>query len=365
MRVVVVGLPRDALRVLEAAGEVTPSGPLAQELGRIAPGHDAAVVLVGGPEHVEAVEVLSGLGLPVVAAVPSGDLQLARSVVRAGARDVVFSDSPEELLQAVRSARPAAVATSSSFGPGAVVAVISPQGGVGRSTVALNLALILGERRSVIAVDLVPYFGILHVLCDLEPASTLADVLGRRGGREAAARALVPYENIRLLAAPQSPEGFRAEPQDVDELLDVLSRMGDCVVVDSERLLLPYVLPVVERAAVVLCLTRMTVPSLRNLRAYMQWFLRQHVPAQKVMVVGVMDRGGISPRQVEEIVGVEVAHVLPYDPVAVAAENQGVPVVLGAPRSRLSRSLYALAEAVEERIAAPQEPLAAAEAGRR
>jgi len=354
MRVLAVGVPNELSAALGALGDVVRVRPeeLSAEAGR--GGYDAAVVYVEGPGDAEVASRASSAGVPVVGVLPSGDPGLVRLLVRSGVRDVLFAPTADQVVEAVRAASAAPIARSSR-GEGGIVAVIGSQGGVGRSTVALNLSLLLSERGSVVLVDLVPFFGVLHVLADLEPAVTVADVLGGRGGRGVeVASALVPYEGIRILASPPSPDGFRPDPGEVDDLLGVLAGVADFVVVDVERALLPYTAAVLERAHLVLCLARLTVPGLRNVKAYLQSFLHQHVPVQKVVVVGVAVPGGVDARSADEVAGIEVAHVLPWDATSFRAENAGVPVVVGAPGSKLGRSLVRLADLVSERLRAPE-----------
>lgn len=354
MRVLAV-VPPDARIDMESGGgiefiQVTPDAAAVEVRSGT---YDAVVVYARGPGDADAASALLSSSVPAIVVLEAPDPLLMRALFRSGARDVLIAPSTEELSSAIRSIP--APAPQKSGSTGGIVAVISAQGGVGRSTVALNLSLLLAESGSTILVDMVPFYGILHILADLEPSVTLADILGAPvSGREAVASALIPYEGIRLLAAPPSPDGFRPEPAAVDDLLGTLLAMADYVVVDTERLLLPYTLTVLERAHLVLCLVRMTVPSLRNLKAYLQSFVHQHLPVQKVLIVGVAGHGAVSSRQAEEIVGVELAHILPLDPVAVSAENAGVPVVLGAPRSRLARSLVQLSGVVTGRLAVPE-----------
>ena len=315
-------------------------------------GYDAVLARVSGEEE-ERIEELGRFGVPVIAVLDAPDSAAVRRLVRLGVRDVLFGPSDDEIGEALRAATAAPVGARAASGW--IIAVIGSQGGVGRSTVAFNLSLLLGERGTTVLVDLVPFYGILHVLADIEPSVTLRDVLGPSLTRDAVAQALIPYEGIRLLASPPSPEGLRLDAGAVDDLLGVLSGMADYVVVDTERLLLPEVTGVLDRAHLVLCLTRLTIPGLRNLKAYLQSFVHQHVPMQKVLVVGVAGPGAVGARQAEEIMGIEVVHILPRDPVAERSESVGVPVVFGAPRSRLGRSLAQLADLVLERLAAQGE----------
>ena len=365
MRVLTVGLDLGTLKPLaEVTGELVPASPASVRDEVQRGGWDAAVVRATSQEALDAAQLASRSGVPVLCVDPPQDPRALRDLVRAGVADVLWQPTVHELAQALQAlVERRGTEQKTQLRRGSVIAVTGAQGGTGRSTVTLNLALLLSESGDTIAVDMVPWHGVLHILADLDAPATVADVLATRPTRESVLRAAERYEGIRVLAGAPSPDSFRADAQAVEELVAAVAASADYAVLDLGTVTSPHLLPALEQASLVVCLTRMTVPGLRNLKAYLQHLVHQHVPVQKVLAVGVMDRGWTSPRTAEEIAGLEIPLTLPFDSAAAAAENQGVPVVLGAPRSRLSRALGALRDEVLSRLEAPQREVSSAAVG--
>ena len=108
--------------------------------------------------------------------------------MKAGARDVVAGDDLASISSAIERAHQLHVALRGPAGAvryGKVVTVFSPKGGVGKTTMAVNLALALTEKgaRKVCLVDLDLAFGDVAITMQLFP--TPLDRAGRRvGGRD-------------------------------------------------------------------------------------------------------------------------------------------------------------------------------------
>jgi pilus assembly protein CpaE len=116
---------------------------------------------------------------------------------------------------------------------------------------------------------------------------------------------------------------------------------------------------VLMEADLVLMITGLTVPDLRNLKRLWPTLQEWHLGKNKVkMVVNRYDRGnGLQLRDMEQIVHQPVFHTLPSDYFSLMeALNQGTPLCTNAPRSKLWRGLVQLAERI--RGDSPMEVLA-------
>jgi pilus assembly protein CpaE len=126
------------------------------------------------------------------------------------------------------------------------------------------------------------------------------------------------------------------------------------VVVDLDHSFRPEQFEVLRQADVILLVLRLDFISLRNARRTLEYIERLGISRDRLRLV--VNRYGqpkeVPAAKVEEVLGMKVFHYVPDDPKAVnRANNNGVPVVLEAPRAAVSRSVTKLAHGVNGRPA--------------
>jgi pilus assembly protein CpaE len=223
------------------------------------------------------------------------------------------------------------------------VAVHSPKGGVGTSTIATNVALAAAQRKpdQVVIVDLDLQFGNVATHLNLTPRQSLVDVV-----RDEAA--LVEPELLRtfaarhdsglhVLAAPVGPENAAlVTAEHVDKVLDTLLRSYDQVVIDTGSWVDERTLEAFDHADTVLFVVNPEIAALKAVAALVEYLSESGTVAAKTSFVlnNTFGREILKPRDVESALGTKVATELPYDPfLYLKAVNEGVPIVQGAPRS--------------------------------
>jgi pilus assembly protein CpaE len=302
-----------------------------------------------------------------------------RSAMRAGAREFLVKPfSSEELVTAVRQAyergrelleivagRSGAPSANAGQNAGAtparrsgqVVSLFAPKGGVGRTTLAVNLAVAaaaLGQR--VALVDASLQFGDVGVLLNLDPRSrSVVEVVRELGEEdaEAAEKMLVEHRSgVHVLLAPPSPE--LAETVGSEQLAGIVASLRaafDLVVVDAPVSLTDTTLALLDGSDVILCLLTLEITSIKNARHFLNLAERLGYPPTKVqLLLNRADAGyGIRLAELESSLGRKVSHTVVSDGrTVVSALNKGEPFAMAERRSRVGRDVARLARALVE-----------------
>jgi pilus assembly protein CpaE len=281
--------------------------------------------------------------------------------MRAGVRDVISPEATDAQLQAVvqaaseHSARRAvrqvvAEHPVDQVDESKVIVVVSPKGGVGKSTIASNLAVGLAKAApmGVVLVDLDLQFGDIATHLDLSPSHSLTDAFASSGGVDSMLLKTfltVHPSNFYVLCGSESPAASdRIGAKQVRELLSQLALQFRFVVVDTGAGLDEHTLAALEEANEVVVVSSMDVASVRNVRKEIEVLAQLNLlPASRHFVLNFADRqSGMSVRDVEAVVGLPVNVVVPRASQVYLSANRGVPVMLdkkGGPAAKSMRQL--------------------------
>jgi pilus assembly protein CpaE len=317
-----------------------------------------------------------------------GEADYLRRSMLAGAREFLVKPfSSDELTASIRqvytrereklsrmSAMPvmagggAAGAASSSDDDGGhdgqVVAIFSPKGGVGRTTVAVNLAVAAATElgRQVVLMDGSFQFGDVGVLLNLNPKNkSIADLVPEleAGDPELSLDTFVINHSagIKVLLAPPSPEMAELiTPAGVKRVLEALRRQNDLVIVDCTSWFNETTLSILDSADVVLTMLSLEITSIKNMRLFLEVADQLGYESDKVkLVLNRADSSlGIRVADVESSIGRKVDHTIVSDGRSVVyALNRGVPFFLSNREAQVSQDILRLAQSVAgERVAA-------------
>jgi pilus assembly protein CpaE len=233
-----------------------------------------------------------------------------------------------------------------------IVAVYSPKGGVGTTTVATNVAIaaVANRPEKVVLVDFALQFGGVATLLDLDPKQTIADAI-RDESPLSEPELLRTYaarhdSGLHVLAAPAAPELATSISKDhVRQVLSTLLDGYDMVVIDAGSTLDERVLTIFEVAEAVLLTVTPEIGALKAMHALLEYLGEAGTIALKSSFVlnNLFAREILKVRDVETFLGSKMAVELPYDPfLYLKAVNEGVPIVTGAPRSAPAERLVKL-----------------------
>ena len=240
--------------------------------------------------------------------------------------------------------------------PGSIVAIFSPKGGVGRTTVAVNLAVAAATElgKKVVIMDGSFQFGDVGVLLNLNPKSkSIADLIPEleAGELESIDTFLINHTaGIRVLLAPPSPETAEMiTASGVKKVLERLRADHDLVVVDCTSYFNDTTLAILDAADVILTMLSLEITSIKNMRLFLE--VAEQLGYEKGKVRLVLNRAnsalGIRVADVEHSIGRKVDETVVSDGRSVVyALNRGVPFFLSNREAQVSQDILRLARSV-------------------
>jgi MinD-like ATPase involved in chromosome partitioning or flagellar assembly len=237
--------------------------------------------------------------------------------------------------------------TDEESAPGQVVTVFGAKGGCGKTAVAVNLGIALAMQgvRRVCIVDLDLAFGDVAISVQLDPLRTILDALPMAGhlDESGAASLLTRYQpGIEMLLAPVAPgDAEKIPPRLVGELLAVLRRMYDFVVIDTPPQFSEHVLTAMDVSSHLVLLTTPDVTALKSLRVTLEQLDMLSYPRQirSVVINRADSKVGISSDQVRKVVRSNIAAHIPSSRAVPISVNKGVPIVMASPSHPVSQSV--------------------------
>lgn len=304
------------------------------------------------------------------------DGELALNAMRSGIRDLLPPSADMDQVRALveraslaAAGRRRGLAPSTAERPtaegGRVIAVMSPKGGVGKTTVATNVAIGLGQiaPMSVVVVDLDLQFGDVASGLLLEPDFTITDAVVGAASQDA--MVLKTYlsmhpGNIYVLCAPRNPIDMdKISGEHISHLLRQLRAEFQYVVVDTAPGLGEHVLATLEQATDAVWVCGMDVPSIRGLRTGFQILSELDLlPDNRHVVLNMADRRtGLTVQDVEATIGAPVDVVLPKSRAVPFSTNKGVPLLQDGSRDSAAKGLRQLVERFKPNWEGPRKKL--------
>lgn len=312
-----------------------------------------------------------------------GDQNYMRRAMLAGARD--FLTKPpmgDELISAIRRAGemarversktasskglPVAVGGAISMTPahmgltrGKVITVYSPKGGVGTTTIAVNLSLALhNDDTRVVIVDANLQYGDVAVFFNEQGRNTIAELAQRSSDLdiEIVENVLMKHAatGVHILAAPSRPEqADKVTAEQFLNIVDFLRQLYAYIVIDTSSYLGDVAVAAIDSSDVVVLLTNQDIPAIKNARLFLDLLQTLGIPRERVLfAMNKFDkRISITAEKVGENLKQEVAAILPLDErVVIPAVNRGVPFMVDGKAQPIGRAILALAEKVRAHV---------------
>jgi pilus assembly protein CpaE len=297
-----------------------------------------------------------------------GEQDYLRRAMLAGAREFLIKPiSAEELYNSIRHVHRLQltqrrfVATpvdtggggGEGSGKGQLIAVFSPKGGVGCTSIAANLAVALrqvsgGKRVALVDGNLI--FGDVGVVMNLVSNKTIADLADRIGelDRDLLSDVMTTHASqVKVLLAPPNPQtGELVTADHLRAILEMLRKEFDYVVVDTQSSFQDRALAALDTADRIIVLMTLEMTCIKNIKLYLEVADLLEYPKDKTLLVlnKADNRMGIRVENVEENIQHKVAMQIANAPQEFALSiNQGVPLVIEKRNHPASQDVFRLA----------------------
>lgn len=305
--------------------------------------------------------------LTLVAVTEAEHLDYLRQAMFAGARGFVTlpldRDELVDVLQQAYQSKPdrpvpptpqAAVPNGKPPRTGHVVVVYSPKGGVGKTTVATNLAIALRQQteHNVAVVDTDPQFGHVGLALNAQSSYSILDLATNTDTLDSDfVDGMMPRHasgvNV-LLAPPEIERPDAIPPGQMAEILLRLRGVFDWVVVDTWTTLTDCTVEILDTADMVLLIVTPDLTVLRDAQRFIQIAKSLRLDDKRFKVVVTRaNNGHVDHDTIEESLAREIFAAIPDDEPAVThCLNRGVPLIMSQRRNPVSRAIAELARQV-------------------
>jgi pilus assembly protein CpaE len=314
------------------------------------------------------------------------DLQQALTAVQGGVADELFLVSatadPKILMQAMRAGvkefftqplNPVEIKEAlerfkerqsqgrpfQEIKSGSIISVFGSKGGVGTTTVSVNLAVSLSQeepKKSVALLDMNTLFGEIPLFLEMAPKFHWGEITKNIDRLDNAflKNVLTQHKSgVQVLPSPAYLNGHvRPTPDIMNRLLGLMKQMFDYIIIDAGQSTDDTSIKVLEVSDMLMLITILSLPCLANTNKLLRSLTDMgYVPKDKIKVVlnRYIKRGEISLGDAEAGIGKELFWVVPNDyDTSMSAINSGKPLLNIAPGAAITKSFIEMAKSLNE-----------------
>ena len=296
--------------------------------------------------------------LGVILLRPRLDVTALAQALRSGIREVVPADDHGALSDALRRSRALTarlsghLAGTASQSEGNVITVFSAKGGVGKTTIATNLAVYLASRgHRTLLIDLDLSFGDVGISLQLLPTTSVMDAVAMTGHMDqAGVAALITKHDqtgLDVICAPPDPgDADRIPATVVQELIRVARLDYEFIVIDTPPSFTEHVLTACDVANALVLIATLDIPAVKNLRIALDTLDALGNPKDsRIILLNRADtKVGLDAQDVQEAIKSPIAVSVPSSLAVPSSINRGIPIVLADPSHPVSTALKTLGD---------------------
>lgn len=347
---VVIGEARDGIEAIQKVKDLQPDVVLM----------DVNMPRLDGISATEKI-TMDHPGVGIIFLSVQGEPEYLRRAMMCGARDYLIKPfSGDELIDTIKkvylieSKRVVQGKNSSAdVTKSQVVTVFGTKGGVGKTTIAVNLAVALAQTKKKVAMlDLDLQFGDVSVFLNFMPKRTIAELAqeGSSLDMEIIESYMVPHiSGIKILPAPGRPEYAElVTPSQVEHIISRLKSSYDYVIVDTPPAFNETNLSALDYSTQILLALSLDLANIKNVKLSLELLDSLHHKGKiKIVLNRASEDVGIKISNAEETLDFLIASQIPSDgKLCVNALNKGIPFVLSDPAAKVSQAVRQLSELI-------------------
>jgi len=237
------------------------------------------------------------------------------------------------------------------------ITVFGTKGGVGKSFLAVNLAVGLMDKnkKRVSLVDTNYQFGDIALMLDLHPKYSIYDILPvieQLDSKILDSFLTTHNSGVKVLPAPldisTSLQGINSKT--TMKILDTLSKMSDYIIIDTSSYFSDDVMNIFKDTDYLIIVSSKDTPSIKNLKIALQILEQIKFPEENTYIIlnRADSKVGITIEEIEETIQRKIDIAIPSDRIVPISVNKGVPLIVDAPRSAVTKSIYKLIKIITE-----------------
>lgn len=282
------------------------------------------------------------------------DFSALQQAVKAGVRNILkWPLEPNELensihyLYQVESIRSKNQPAETSY-HARVLTVFGTKGGIGKTTISVNLAASLARMgKKVALLDLDLQFGDVGVFFDIDTTDSISELVSENNFEPGKIRSYMKLHQsgVSVLCAPKSPEYAEAvSAEQIGKIIDGIRPCFDYIIIDTPPIFDDKTITALEHSDTILFVLTLDVSTLRNAKISMG-ILNSLQNREKVKIIVNREvESIISVKDAEKVIKLPVFCRIPSDwKTATMSLNKGVPFVLDMPNVKISAAVYDLA----------------------
>jgi pilus assembly protein CpaE len=301
----------------------------------------------------------------IIVLLPEGESVSANKVMLAGARAFIMypinSDELLDSLKRVKELQARVVMAMAPETPGKLgredynrtIAVYSPRGGTGCTTVAVNLAIAYKNivKEEVLLIDGKNFFGHVDLMLNLRSKNSLADLISHVASLDESLVTDVVSQHVSGINVLPSPESIALaqsiRPEDLYDVVLALQDMYPHIIIDVGSAITDNAVTLMDTAYKIVLVITPDLASLRDAQRFLQVSYTLNYPPDKILIVlnQTGTKGGVKTGEIKQALQGEIFASIPYDnPDVIRSLNRGVPLLTSNPNGAASKSIRNLAK---------------------